>query len=221
MAISSLRRLLYKKFFYPTCLIYPGASLDRKSTLSRYNVLFPGARLLGSVLGDHSYIQENSTALNCEIGKFCSIASHAYLGLPQHKLDEVSSHPSFYLFDTPLVKKFCSKNRFYTTKRTIIGHDVWIGHGALVMAGISIGSGAVIGAGAVVTRDIPAYAIAVGAAARIIRYRFGISVRNRLLRSEWWNMSETWLEKHHRKFSDPRKLLRAVFQYKKKILKQS
>lgn len=215
MSTSVLKLLYYKKILYRTCIIHKGASVDKNSRLYKYNVLFPGARLIGSKLGDHSYMQENSTALQCDIGKFCSIASLAYLGLPQHKLREVSTHPSFYLSDTPLVKKYCSKSRFSITQRTVIGHDVWIGHGALIMAGVTIGSGAVIGAGAVVTRNIPAYAIAAGVAARIIRYRFGSSVRNRLLQSEWWNMPEAWLEEHHKVFSNPQKLIEAISQYKK------
>ncbi|OIQ69495.1 galactoside O-acetyltransferase [mine drainage metagenome] len=53
----------------------------------------------------------------------------------------------------------------------IIGNDVWLGSRAIVMPGIHIHEGAVIGACAVVTRDIPPYAVAVGAPARVIRYR--------------------------------------------------
>lgn len=56
--------------------------------------------------------------------------------------------------------------------KTVIGNDVWIGHGAIVIAGVEIGDGAVIGAGAVVTRNIPAYSIAAGNPARVIKKRF-------------------------------------------------
>ena len=50
-----------------------------------------------------------------------------------------------------------------------IGDNVWIGRGAMVMPGVTIGDGAVIGAGAIVTGDIPAFSIAVGVPARVIR----------------------------------------------------
>ena len=50
-----------------------------------------------------------------------------------------------------------------------IGKNVWIGGGAISLPGVKIGEGAVIGAGAVVTKDIPAYTVAVGNPAKSIR----------------------------------------------------
>lgn len=50
-----------------------------------------------------------------------------------------------------------------------IGNDAWIGANACVLRGVTLGEGVVIGAGAVVTGDIPAYTIAAGNPARVIR----------------------------------------------------
>jgi acetyltransferase-like isoleucine patch superfamily enzyme len=44
-----------------------------------------------------------------------------------------------------------------------------LGVGAIVLPGVTIGRGAQIGAGSVVTRDVPAYAVAAGAPARVLR----------------------------------------------------
>lgn len=52
-----------------------------------------------------------------------------------------------------------------------IDEDVWIGRGVFVGKGVTIGKGAIIGANSVVVKDIPPYAVAVGAPARVIKYR--------------------------------------------------
>ena len=46
---------------------------------------------------------------------------------------------------------------------------VAIGMGCVIMPGVTIGEGAVIGAGSVVTKDIPAWTVAVGHPAKVIR----------------------------------------------------
>jgi len=52
-----------------------------------------------------------------------------------------------------------------------IEDDVDVGVGAIILPGVRIGKGAQIGAGAIVTRDVPAYAIAAGNPATVIRMR--------------------------------------------------
>ncbi len=46
-----------------------------------------------------------------------------------------------------------------------------LGAGSIVLPGVSIGKGCQIGAGAVVTGDLPAYSVAAGVPARVIRSR--------------------------------------------------
>lgn len=50
-----------------------------------------------------------------------------------------------------------------------IGSRVWVGGGAIILPKVTIGDGCVIGAGSVVTKDVPAYSLAVGNPARVIR----------------------------------------------------
>ena len=52
-----------------------------------------------------------------------------------------------------------------------IGDRVWLGARVIVLKGVTIGSDAVIAAGSVVTHDIPAYAVAAGVPAKVIRTR--------------------------------------------------
>lgn len=50
-----------------------------------------------------------------------------------------------------------------------IGDNVWIGGNAVICPGVTIGDNCVIGAGSVVTKDIPAWSIAAGNPAKVIR----------------------------------------------------
>jgi acetyltransferase-like isoleucine patch superfamily enzyme len=53
----------------------------------------------------------------------------------------------------------------------VIENDADLGVGAIVLPGVTIGRGAQIGAGAVVAEDVPAYAVAAGVPARVLRER--------------------------------------------------
>lgn len=52
-----------------------------------------------------------------------------------------------------------------------VGRGAWLGAGAVILDGVSVGHDAVIGANAVVTDDVPAFAVAAGSPARVIRDR--------------------------------------------------
>ncbi|MHA6692455.1 acyltransferase [Devosia sp. A449] len=56
-------------------------------------------------------------------------------------------------------------------KPVLIGTGADIGTNATILPGVTIGEGAIIGAGAVVTTDIPAFTIAAGVPARVLRQR--------------------------------------------------
>lgn len=53
----------------------------------------------------------------------------------------------------------------------VIEDDADIGVGAILLPGVTIGRGAQIGAGAVVAESVPAYAVAAGVPARVLRER--------------------------------------------------
>ena len=52
-----------------------------------------------------------------------------------------------------------------------IGPDVWLGTKVTVLRGVSIGRGCVVAANAVVNKDLPAFSVAVGVPARVVRDR--------------------------------------------------
>lgn len=57
----------------------------------------------------------------------------------------------------------------YSKGPVVIGNNVWLGNNVCVMPGVTIGDGAIIGANAVVTHDIPAYAVAAGIPAKVVK----------------------------------------------------
>lgn len=63
------------------------------------------------------------------------------------------------------------RHSIYTYGKVSIHKNAWIGMGATICPGVTIGKYAVVGAGAVVTKDVPDYAVVVGAPAKIIRYQ--------------------------------------------------
>lgn len=54
-------------------------------------------------------------------------------------------------------------------KEIVIGKNVWIGDKVTITKGVHIGDGAIIAANAVVTKDVPAYSLAGGIPARVIK----------------------------------------------------
>lgn len=57
-----------------------------------------------------------------------------------------------------------------STKDSInVKHGAWIGACAIILPGVTVGENSVIGAGSVVTRDVPAFSVAVGNPARVIK----------------------------------------------------
>ena len=61
------------------------------------------------------------------------------------------------------------KNCPLKTDKVIIEDNVHIGMGSIILPGITIGKGVIIAAGSVVTKDIPAYSLAAGVPAKVIK----------------------------------------------------
>jgi acetyltransferase-like isoleucine patch superfamily enzyme len=93
-----------------------------------------------------------------KIGKHCMIAAHSGIYANNHNFAD-STEPMKY--------------QGVTRKGIVIEDDCWLGHGVTVLDGVTIGKGSVIGAGAVVNKDIPAFSIAVGIPARVVKNRTG------------------------------------------------
>jgi acetyltransferase-like isoleucine patch superfamily enzyme len=200
--IIEIYNLLQLHYKYPECDFYPGAKISN-TEFERFNVVYNDVIISSSKIGAHTYIQKKSTIFNAEIGRFCSIASGVSIGPGIHKTDGVTTHSAFYLKNSPLRKIYSKEDLFECSKRTKIGHDVWIGERAIIIDGVTIGTGAIIAAGAVVTKDVNAYSIVGGVPAKIIKYRFDPYLIQKLIDSYWWDQSEEWYEQHYSEFATP------------------
>jgi acetyltransferase-like isoleucine patch superfamily enzyme len=91
----------------------------------------------------------------------------------------LAANVAIYSYDHGTTPDLPIRKQAITAKGPVtIGNDVWVGTGAIILSGVIIGEGAVVAAGAVVTKSIPAYAIAAGNPARVIRYRNGSTDTN-------------------------------------------
>lgn len=105
--------------------------------------------------GDNVFLNFNCVILDCarvDIGSGTQIGPAAQIYTATHPLDPKARAGG---------KEFAAPVK--------IGKNVWIGGGAVILPGVNIGDGAAIGAGAVVTKDVPAFAVAVGNPAKVIR----------------------------------------------------
>ncbi len=163
-------------------LRHPGRiSVGRRVAVDDYAMLDAGGSEQGIVLGDDIIISRNCviqaksgpvvlgarTDIGCNtilssvsgihVGRSVLMAGNCYLGGARYVWDRL---------DIPMM----DQGR-YSEGPVLIGDDVWLGAGVIVPDGRRIGNGCVVGAGSVVTRDLPDYAVAAGAPARIIRMR--------------------------------------------------
>ena len=143
--------------------------LDAKGTDNRGIVIGEGVfvgrnTILSCKNGDIVIDDKANLGFNCEIfsasrvriGKNILMAAYTYLVGGDHLYDRV---------DIPVLEQG------RTARGIDVDDNVWLGTHVVVTDGSRIGRDAIIGAGAVVVGDIPAFAIATGIPARVLRDR--------------------------------------------------
>lgn len=117
------------------------------------------------VVGDGVCISGNcvlSAVASVRLGRDVLLARNVYISDHSHAYEDITR---------PVRTQGLANIRPVT-----VGDGAWLGQGVVVCPGVEIGRGAVVGAGSVVRHDVPAYSVAVGAPARVVR-SFGPSER--------------------------------------------
>jgi acetyltransferase-like isoleucine patch superfamily enzyme len=150
-------------------------------------VIAPGSYVHPSTtIGKCTRINAISHLGQCAIGAYCAIGGRLVVRSTNHRTN--------YLNMQDWAQKRVVRSDVMVAgeieREVVIGNAVWIGDSVIVLPGVTIGDGAVVGAGSVVTRSIPAFSIAVGNPARVLRNRFSEKITKLLRTIRWWEWSE-------------------------------
>ena len=130
------------------------------------DIVHPSLTSIGAnfVCGEYSVVN-SSDSLGIFIGNNVMLGPRVYMRSANHNFTNIS---------LPINKqghsfaKIPHNGKDYSI---VIEDDVWIGANCIILSGVRIGKGSVIGAGSVVTSEIPAFSIAAGSPAKVIKMR--------------------------------------------------
>jgi Acetyltransferase (isoleucine patch superfamily) len=129
-----------------------------------------------TILGDSVLVGTNSVIDgNCMIGSHVSIQSSAYI--PTNTVIED------YAFLGPCCVLANDKYPIrapYALKGPVLRKGASIGANATLLPGVEIGEGAMVAAGALVTKDVPAWRLAIGCPAKVVELPESLRSLNRI-----------------------------------------
>jgi len=177
-------------------VLYPNVRIEGRSKLGEACTVYPGVRIVDSVIADHvivkdcSVIEESRIAGGASIGPFAHLRPGSMIGerarignfveVKKSTIGEGSkaNHLS-YIGDATVGRDVnigagvitCNYDG-YDKYRTVIEDEVFVGSDAQLVAPVTIGRGALIAAGATITRDVPADSLAISRVRQEIREGF-------------------------------------------------
>ncbi len=142
-----LRRILLKRIIGENC--GTGVIVKQKCYIGKG---------LGLKVGDNSQLGQNA-----RIGPYVTLGNDVVMG------PDVVIMTTAHAYENPDIPVRLQGD--LPIQPIHIHDDVWIGTRVIILPGVTLGKGAIVGAGSVVTKDIPAYGVAAGVPAKVIRKR--------------------------------------------------
>lgn len=175
-------------------VIRPFTTIEGRSFIGTGSVIGPGAFLADARLGrgvtvSHSVVRDSLLEDGVVVGPFANLRAGSHLAagaragsfveIKNSDIGRESAVPHLsYVGDSRLGEDVNIGAGTITCNydgrekhRTVIGDKAFIGSGTKLIAPVTVEEGAVTGAGAVVNRDVPAWMVAVGMPARVIKKR--------------------------------------------------
>jgi UDP-2-acetamido-3-amino-2,3-dideoxy-glucuronate N-acetyltransferase len=148
--------------------IHPTAVIDDKVTIGDGTKIWHFCHVLSrSGIGENCVLGQNVTVgPDVTIGSGCKIQNNVsvYSGVTLE--DDVFCGPSMVFTNVLTPRAFINRKDEFLP--TLVKKGASIGANATIVCGNTVGAYAMVGAGAVVTRDVPDYALVIGAPARFL-----------------------------------------------------
>jgi UDP-2-acetamido-3-amino-2,3-dideoxy-glucuronate N-acetyltransferase len=139
----------------------------------------------GAIIGDGTRVWHWAhVCTKAQIGENCSLGQNVYVGSRAVIGNGVKIQNNVSVYDDVVLEDdvFCGPSMVFTNvinprafiqrkdeyKTTLVRKGASLGANSTVVCGVTVGAFALVGAGAVVTRDVPDFALVVGAPARQI-----------------------------------------------------
>lgn len=127
--------------------------LGKDSTIEDFSAINNGVGAV--IIGDRSKIGLSNTIIGpITIGNDIRLAQNITLSGLNHNYEDVN---------------MAIHEQGVSTAQIVVEDETWIGANVVVLAGVKIGKHSIIAAGSVVTKNIPAYSVAVGNPARVLK----------------------------------------------------
>ncbi len=116
--------------------------------------------------------------MGAKVGKDCYIGYEVWVDMTNTHLVELEDHVHIanrclLLCHQRDLSNYCIGDDYaklgYKKEKIILKKGCLIGMDSMIMPGVTVGEGAIVGAGSLVTKDIPAWTIATGSPAKVVK----------------------------------------------------